>query len=200
MTVKPIPETSPRVIPMLVCRNPEAEIEFCERVLQAEVGVRRPGPDGKTIHAALVLGEARIIIQAEFPQLASTAPELDGSSPVVIFVYVEDVDRAVEMTLAAGGSVLLPGSRSILGRPVSARHGSFRTRLDYCQPHSRHFGKAANRGLERHPERTGREMTERSATTKLCLQADVAPPCPRVFRRLCPLSETEQLCRDLCRT
>jgi PhnB protein len=115
MTVKPIPETSPRVIPMLVCRNPEAEIEFCERVLQAEVGVRRPGPDGKTIHAALVLGEARIIIQAEFPQLASTAPELDGSSPVVIFVYVEDVDRAVEMTLAAGGSVLLPAQDQFWG-------------------------------------------------------------------------------------
>ena len=45
MSVKPIPDTSPRVIPMLVCRNPEAEIEFCERVLHAEVGVRRPGPD-----------------------------------------------------------------------------------------------------------------------------------------------------------
>ena len=115
MTVKPIPETSPRVIPMLVCRNPEAEIEFCERVLQAEVGVRRPGPDGKTIHAALVLGEARIIIQAEFPQLASTAPELDGSSPVVIFVYVEDVDQAVEMALAAGGSVLLPAQDQFWG-------------------------------------------------------------------------------------
>jgi PhnB protein len=115
MTVKPISETSPRVIPILVCRNPEAEIEFCERVLQAEVGVRRPGPDGKTIHAALELGEARIIIQAELPQLASTAPELDGSSPVVIFVYVEDVDRAVEMTLAAGGSVLLPAQDQFWG-------------------------------------------------------------------------------------
>jgi PhnB protein len=100
---------------MLVCRNPEAEIEFCERVLQAEVGIRRPGPDGKTIHAALELGEARIIIQAEFPQLASTAPELDGSSPVVIFVYVEDVDQAVEMALAAGGSVLLPAQDQFWG-------------------------------------------------------------------------------------
>ena len=58
---------------MLVCRDPDAEIEFCKRVLQAEVGVRRPGPDGKTIHAALVLGEARIIIQTEFQQLASLA-------------------------------------------------------------------------------------------------------------------------------
>lgn len=115
MAVKPIPDTSPRVIPMLVCRDPEAEIGFCERVLNAEVGVRRPGPDGRTIHAALALGEARVIIQAEFPQLASRAPQTDGSSPVVIFVYVEDVDRAVEMALAAGGSVLMPAQDQFWG-------------------------------------------------------------------------------------
>jgi PhnB protein len=100
---------------MLVCLDPEAEIEFCVRVLQAEVGVRRPGPDGRTIHAALVVGEARIIIQAEFPQLASRAPKPDGSSPVIIFVYVEDVDRAVEMTVAVGGSVLLPAQDQFWG-------------------------------------------------------------------------------------
>src|SRR3954451_21908355 len=98
MAVEAIPDTSPRVIPMLVCRDPEAEIGFCERVLKAEVGVQRPGPDGHTIHAALILGEARIIIQAEFPQFASREPQKDGSSPVVIFVYVDNVDRAVEMT------------------------------------------------------------------------------------------------------
>ena len=115
MAVKSIPDTSPRVIPMLVCRDPEAEIGFCERVLKAEVGVRRPGPDGHTIHAALMLGEARIIIQAEFPQFASRAPQKDGSSPVVIFVYVEDVDRAVEMTLAAGGGVLMPAQDQFWG-------------------------------------------------------------------------------------
>jgi PhnB protein len=75
----------------------------------------RPGPDGNTIHAALILGEARIIIQAEFPQLASRAPQSDGSSPVVIFVYVDDVDRAVEMTLAAGGNVLLAAQNQFWG-------------------------------------------------------------------------------------
>jgi PhnB protein len=112
---KPIPDTSPRVIPMLVCRDLDAEIEFCERVLDAEVRVRRPGPDGNTVHAALVVGEANIIVQAEFPQLASRAPQKDGSSPVVIFVYVEEVDRAVEMTLAVGGSVLLPAQNQFWG-------------------------------------------------------------------------------------
>ena len=112
---KPIPDTSPRVIPMLVCRDLDAEIEFCERVLNAEVRVRRPGPDGNTVHAGLVVGEANIIVQAEFPQLASRASQKDGSSPVVIFVYVEDVDRAVEMTLTVGGSVLLPAQNQFWG-------------------------------------------------------------------------------------
>ena len=115
MAVKPIPDSSPRVIPMLVCRDPETEIEFCRKVLNAEVGVRRPGSDGKTVHAALMLGEARIIIQAEFPGLASRAPQPDGSSPVVIFVYVEDVDHAVEMTVAAGGQVLMPPENQFWG-------------------------------------------------------------------------------------
>ena len=113
--VKPIPDTSPRVIPMLVCRDLEAEIAFCEKVLNAEVHVRRPGPDGNTVHAALGAGEARIIVQAEFPQLASREPQKDGSSPVVIFVYVEDVDRSVEMALALGGTVLLPAQNQFWG-------------------------------------------------------------------------------------
>ncbi len=105
---KPIPDTSPRVIPMLVCRDVEQEIAFCQRVLGADVGLRRPDPDGRTIHAALALGDARIILQAEFPQLASRVPQPDGTSPVVVLVYVEDVDRAVEEATALGGTVLLP--------------------------------------------------------------------------------------------
>src|SRR6266403_5210984 len=108
-------QQAPRVIPTLVCRNPQEEIKFCEKVLDAEVRVRRPGPDGNTIHAALLLGESHIIVQAEFPQLASKAPQKDGSSPVVIFVYVEDVDRAVEMAMAVGGSVLLPAQNQFWG-------------------------------------------------------------------------------------
>jgi PhnB protein len=113
--VNPIPDTSPRVIPTLLCPDPEAEIKFCEKVLSAEVRVRRPGPDGNTIHSALAVGEALIIVQAEFPQLASRVPQKDGSSPVVIFVYVEDVDRSVETAIALGGAVLLPAQNQFWG-------------------------------------------------------------------------------------
>jgi PhnB protein len=115
MRVQPIPDTSPRVIPMLVCRDVEHEIKFCQRVLGADVGVSRPGPDGHTIHAALALGDARIILQAEFQQLASRAPQPDGTSPIVVLVYVEDVDRAVEEAAALGGSVLLAAQNQFWG-------------------------------------------------------------------------------------
>jgi PhnB protein len=115
IAVKPIPDTSPRVIPMLVCRDVEHEINFCHRVLAADVSVRRPGPDGHTVHAALALGDARIILQAEFPQLASRAPRPDGTSPIVVLVYVEDVDRAVEETAALGGTVLQAAQNQFWG-------------------------------------------------------------------------------------
>ena len=115
MAVHPIPDTSPRVIPMLVCPDVEREIEFCQRVLGAGVVVRRPGPDGQTVHAALALGEARVILQAEFPQLASRIPQLDGTSPVVVFVYVEDVDAACEEAASLGGSVLLAAQDQFWG-------------------------------------------------------------------------------------
>ena len=110
-----IPDTSPRVIPMLVCRDVEHEVEFCQGVLAADVVVRRPNSDGKTVHAALALGDARIILQAEFPQFASRAPEPDGTSPIVVLVYVEDVDRAIEKAVALHGRVLLPPQNQFWG-------------------------------------------------------------------------------------
>ncbi len=47
------------------------------------------------------------MIEAEWPGLASRAPVMDGSSPVVIFVYVEDVDAAFDRAVAAGAKILM---------------------------------------------------------------------------------------------
>jgi len=106
--VKAIPDSSSVVIPMLVCRDVSAEIDFCKTTFGAlELG-RRPGPDGNVVHALLTIGGEMVIIEAEWPTLASRAPQPDGSSPVVIFVYVEDVDAAVARASAAGATVVLP--------------------------------------------------------------------------------------------
>ena len=104
-SVKAIPEGVPVVMPMLVCRDASAAIDFCKSTFDAVELVRRPGPDGKVAHAALTIGGAMIMIEAEWPTLASRATQPDGSSPVVIYLYVEDVDKVIEWAVAAGASV-----------------------------------------------------------------------------------------------
>jgi PhnB protein len=49
-----------------------------------------------------------VMIEAEWPTLPSRAPVPDGSSPVVIFVYVPDVDATVERAVGLGARVLVP--------------------------------------------------------------------------------------------
>lgn len=106
--VTAVPEGVPAVMPMLVCRDPAAEIDFCKATFGAQELNRRPGPDGSVAHALLAISGAMVMIEAEWPTLASRAPRPDGSSPVVVYVYVPDVDAAVERAMAAGATVLLP--------------------------------------------------------------------------------------------
>src|SRR5258708_26065969 len=113
--VKPIPDGIPVMMPMLVCRDPSAAIDFCKTTFDAVELVRRPGPDGTVAHAAMTIGGAMIMIEAEWPTLASRAPQPDGSSPVVIYVYVEDVDKVIERAQAEGARVLLPAKNQFWG-------------------------------------------------------------------------------------
>jgi PhnB protein len=112
---KGIPEGASVVIPRLVCRNPAAELNFCASTFGAVERVRRLGPDGTVAHALVTIGPAMIMIEAEWPTLTSRAPNPDGSSPVVIYVYVEDVDQTVERAVAAGAKILIPAQNQFWG-------------------------------------------------------------------------------------
>jgi len=107
-TAGKLPENTSIIIPRLVCRDPGAEIDFCVRAFDAAVLNRRPGPDGSVAHALLTIGLEMIMIEAEWPSLPSRAPASDGTSPVVIFVYVPDVDKTAEKASACGASILVP--------------------------------------------------------------------------------------------
>jgi PhnB protein len=113
--VKGIPDNSSVVIPRLVCPDVASAIEFCTNTFGAVNLGHRPGPDGKPAHALLTIGPAMIMIEAEWPNLTSRAPTPDGSSPVVIFVYVEDVDKTVERAVSGGAKVLIPVENQFWG-------------------------------------------------------------------------------------
>ena len=106
--MKGIPDGASVVIPRLFCRDVAAEIDFCKATFAAVEQVHRPTPDGSVGHALLTIGPAMIMIEAEWPGAASRAPQVDGSSPVVIYVYVEDVDQTVDRAVACGAKILFP--------------------------------------------------------------------------------------------
>jgi PhnB protein len=103
-----VPAGASAIIPRLVCRDVEAEIDFCCQTFGAIEKVRRPGPDGKVAHAMLLFGPAMLMLEGEWPTLPSRAPNIDGSSPVVIYVYVVDVDSTVDRALARGATLVVP--------------------------------------------------------------------------------------------
>ena len=131
-----IPDHSSVVIPRLFCRDPAAELEFCVRALGAVELGRRPGPDGKVAHALLTIGPAMVMIDGEWPTLPSRAPEPDGSSPVVIFLYVDNVDRTVERAIKCGAELLIPpqdqfwGDRTAWIKDPSSHVWTIATRIE----------------------------------------------------------------------
>jgi PhnB protein len=60
-----------------------------------------------------------IMIEGEWPALPSRAPEPDGSSPVVIFVYVEDVDKTFQRAIANGATVILQPQNQFWGDRIA---------------------------------------------------------------------------------
>ena len=110
--------SSPLVIPMLICLDAASEIEFCRRAFDARELSRRPGKDGTVVHATLQVGTTMFMVHGEYPHLGSRAPKRDGSSSVVIYIYVDDVDSVIGRAVGAGAEVLLPATNQAWGDRV----------------------------------------------------------------------------------
>ena len=80
---------------------------------------KRPGPDGTLAHALLKIGPEMIMIEAEWPSLPSRAPRMDATSPVVIFIYVSDVDKVIERAISSGAKVLVPLENQFWGDRIA---------------------------------------------------------------------------------
>jgi len=106
------------IIPMLVCRDAEAELNFCRNVFGAIELSRRTSENGHVIHATLMIHEHMIMVHNETPHLASRAPQADGSSPVVTYLYDENVDDIIDRAVVHGARVLLPAEDQFWGDRV----------------------------------------------------------------------------------
>lgn len=117
--VRGIPDNSSRIIPRLVCKDGAAEIDFCVKTFAAVEVNRRLGPGEVMAHALLTIGSEMIMIEGEWPTLPSRAPEPDGSSPVVIFLYVQDVDQTIERAVSNGAKVIMQPENQFWGDRIA---------------------------------------------------------------------------------
>lgn len=107
--VKPIPEGFHSVTPHLVIDGAGKAIEFYKKAFGAEECFRMDSPDGqKVMHAEIRIGDSPIMLADEFPDYGSVGPRKVGGSPVVVHLYVNDVDATVEKAVQAGAKLTMP--------------------------------------------------------------------------------------------
>ncbi|HUC28507.1 MAG TPA: VOC family protein [Candidatus Acidoferrum sp.] len=108
MPVKPIPDGYHTLTPYLTVRNAVRAIEFYKQAFGAkERGVMK-GPDGKVMHAELMIGDSIFMLADEFPEFGSLSPESVGGTPMGLHIYVDGVDAAFDRAVKAGAQVEMP--------------------------------------------------------------------------------------------
>jgi uncharacterized glyoxalase superfamily protein PhnB len=106
--VKAIPEGMTAVTPHLICAGAAKAIEFYKNAFNAVETARIPGPSGKLIHGAVKIGGATIMLVDEMPEWGTLGPLALKGTPVVIHLYVDDVDAAFAQAVKAGATAKMP--------------------------------------------------------------------------------------------
>ena len=113
--VKPIPDGYPRVSPYLAVDGAKEAIEFYSKVLGAKERMHMPAPGDKIGHAELEFGDSVVMLADEFPDMGVLGPKSIGGTPVLLSLYVEDVDAVFEAALAAGATSVQPVTDQFYG-------------------------------------------------------------------------------------
>lgn len=106
--VKAIPEGYHSVTPYLIIQGASDAIEFYKKAFGATEIMRMAGPDGRVGHAEISIGDSKIMLADEHPEMGYRSPKSIGGTGVSLMLYIEKVDEVFKRALAAGGQELQP--------------------------------------------------------------------------------------------
>ena len=106
--VQPIPEGMHSVTPHLVCDGAAKAIEFYQKAFGATSGGTMLGPDGRVMHAQVVIGDSHVMLVDENRQFGMLGPKSLNGSPVTIHLYVDDADAVYQRAVGAGAKGVMP--------------------------------------------------------------------------------------------
>lgn len=94
--------------PHLVCDGAAAAIDFYQRAFGAEEMVRLAGPDGRLMHASIKICGCSVMLVDENKGCGLLSPKTLNGTPVILHLFVADVDAAVARAVEAGAVVTMP--------------------------------------------------------------------------------------------
>jgi len=124
MTVKPIPEGHHTVTPHLVVAGGAAALDFYKKAFGAEE-VMRTDAMGKVVHAEIKIGDSRVMLADEMPQMKSVGPQTLKGTSVTLYVYVKDCDALFDRAVAAGAKAMHPMQNQFYGDRCGAVQDPF---------------------------------------------------------------------------
>ena len=115
---KPIPKGYHAITPYLIVKRGAEAIQFYVRAFGAVEDERMEGPGGKIRHAEITIGDSRVMLADEHPEIGALSPQTIDGSPVSLHLYVEDVDAVVARAIAAGATLTRPVADQFYGDRV----------------------------------------------------------------------------------
>jgi PhnB protein len=103
-----IPEGYHSITPYLVIKGAANAIDFYKRAFGATEVMRMASPDGKIGHAEITIGDSRIMLADEYPEMGHRSPQSIAGTGVRLMEYLEGVDEVLKRAIAAGAKELQP--------------------------------------------------------------------------------------------
>jgi PhnB protein len=142
--VKPIPDDYPTVCPYLLIEGAAKAINFYKQVFGATERLRMDDPEGKVGHAELVIGNSVVMLADQYLEMDIKGPKVLGGTPVVLSIYVADVDASISRATLLGAKVTRPVENKFYGDRVGQIEDPFghawsiQTHIEDVSPNEMH--------------------------------------------------------------
>ncbi|HVO05127.1 MAG TPA: VOC family protein [Candidatus Cybelea sp.] len=140
-----VPEGYSSVTAYLIAHDAADAIDYYKDVFGAEEVMRMLAPGGKVGHAELIIGDSKIMLADESPEMNARGPKTVGGTPVTIMVYVEDVDDVVERAIERGAKLL----REVKDQFYGDRSGAIEDPQGHVWHISTHFEDVSPKEMKR---------------------------------------------------
>lgn len=101
--------------PHLFVRAVPEATDFYRKAFGAVELFRNVLPDGTILFIELAMGDARLLISEESPNLNALAPATIGGCPMLLLLEVDDVDDLARRAIFAGAEVEMPVREMFFG-------------------------------------------------------------------------------------